>query len=83
MKALNETQRRAVVERILEAWEQLPNLRFGQLLVNSQGMGAEVLFNISDMDLATRVEQYAARRPEKADGEKRKKPPVGIPDAVA
>lgn len=61
MKAINETQRRGVLERIAQVWDRFPNLRLGQLLVNAQGVGAENLFYIEDMELATRAEQFALR----------------------
>lgn len=38
-RAVNSEQKRAVIERILSAWEKKPALRLGQLLVNASDLG--------------------------------------------
>lgn len=65
--------RRAVVERVLIAWEQAPHLRLGQVLVNAVGfaddsapydlnisdvMTLNLMWTMSDADLAAALERW-------------------------
>lgn len=56
-RAVTKEQKRAVVERILRAWEQMPEQRLGQLIVNSVGGGDP--FYAEDNVLVQFVEYYA------------------------
>ena len=64
-RAETPEQKRAVIERILAAWERAPEIRFGQLLVNannaSTSASAVALFYAEDEALAEAVERFAPR----------------------
>lgn len=58
-RAYESYEKRAIIERFLAAWEEFPDLRFGQLLINSAR--TDDLFYLEDYVLAAMVEDYAAR----------------------
>jgi hypothetical protein len=53
-RAISAKQKRDVMERILKVWEENPEMRLGQLLINS---GAS-LFYAEDFSLAETVEDF-------------------------
>lgn len=57
-RAYEPSEKRAIMERFLAAWVESPELRFGQLLVNSAL--ADDLFYLEDEALAAKVEDYVA-----------------------
>lgn len=57
-----KTQRRVkLLARLIYAWDQVPELRLGQLLMNS---GAHSLFYVEDENLVKRVEKFVERQHE-------------------
>jgi len=58
-RAVTAKMKRAVIERILVAWEQVPDQRLGQLIDNAHGQHEMDLFQVEDFDLAERVERFA------------------------
>jgi hypothetical protein len=61
-RANNATQKRDVMERLLKVWEAMPELRFGQLLLNVEHDG---LFTIEDFDLVEQAEILQHKRGKK------------------
>ena len=57
-RALTPKMKRAVVERLLLAWEQVPEQRLGQLIDNA--FGNRDMFHVEDFDFIEHVEQRAA-----------------------
>lgn len=61
-------QKRAIVERVLVAWQRVPFQRLGQLIDNAMrgpdGAQPCDLSDVEDDDLAELVEAFAARMPE-------------------
>jgi hypothetical protein len=60
-RAITPEQKREVMGRILTAWLRAPDLRLGQLIVNTQrppGPGPD-LFNVEDFELANDVRRFA------------------------
>lgn len=53
-RAISAKQKRDVMERILKVWEENPEMRLGQLLINS---GASI-FYAEDFSLAETVEDF-------------------------
>jgi len=67
-RAISAEQKRAVIERILAVWEKNPQLRLGQLLVNTMnGIDDEHttrrIFYVEDEELAQRLELLKAWQP--------------------
>lgn len=64
-RALTPHQKRAVLDRVLLAWERVPEQRLGQLLTNTFGApqndGAANLFYVEDEALAEGLERYVAK----------------------
>jgi hypothetical protein len=56
-RALTPEQKRAVIERILHAWEQAPALRLGQLVVNAADRAGRDVFYVEDEALADMCER--------------------------
>lgn len=58
-RALTPEQKRAIIERVLAAWEASPQLRLGQLIVNTLGRNPAhpvSLFFVEDEALAELME---------------------------
>lgn len=60
-RALTEHDKRIVVERLLYAWKQLPNLRLGQLIASANGASKPdtSIFFVEDLQLVQAVEALA------------------------
>lgn len=59
-RALTPEQKRAIIERVLVAWEAHPQQRLGQLIVNTLGRNPahhESLFFVEDEALAELLEK--------------------------
>jgi hypothetical protein len=56
-RAITDEQKRAVVERLLAAWQRRPELRLGQLLV--AGTPGYDVFYVEDADLVRSAERLA------------------------
>jgi hypothetical protein len=59
-RALTPEQKRAVMERILRAWEQVPELRLGQFLVGAADRAERDVFYVEDEALADMCEKQAS-----------------------
>lgn len=59
-RALTDEQKRAVMERLLAAWQKRPALRLGQMLEAANGIGN--LFYREDEDLVQDVERLVEER---------------------
>lgn len=58
-RAYSREERRVIVERILAAWQDAPNLRLGQLLVNATSSeSARDIFYVEDEKLVEFVEKF-------------------------
>lgn len=55
-RAATDPEKRAVAERILEAWRRVPSLRLGQFVTCAYGGD---VFHVEDEDLAERCEVFA------------------------
>jgi hypothetical protein len=55
-RAQTPEEKKAVIGRILRAWEANPSLRLGQLIANSVGPD---IYNTEDLDLASLLETYS------------------------
>ena len=56
--------KRRIVERVLEAWGQAPELRLGQLLVNAASVGTNAMpgvYYIEDLDLVNALDAFVTR----------------------
>lgn len=64
-RAMTPTQKREVLERVLLAWERVPEQRLGQLITNAFGApqndGAANLFYVEDVALAEGLERYVPK----------------------
>jgi hypothetical protein len=58
-RALTPAQKRALIERLLVAWQHAPYLRLGQLLE----LGIDDLQNVEDDELVAAAERAAAMIP--------------------
>lgn len=58
---MNE-KKKAFLEKVLQIWEQQPDLRFGQLLCNATSGIAQDLYFASDEELLKLVEDLPNRR---------------------
>jgi hypothetical protein len=59
-RALTPEQKRAIIERVLVAWEANPQLRLGQLIVNTLGRNPAhpvSLFFVEDEEIAELLEK--------------------------
>lgn len=57
--AHSKSERRAYMERLLEAWNQVPHLRLGQLLVNAGIMSDP--FYVDDLGFVEVIESYVVK----------------------
>jgi hypothetical protein len=60
--ATSPAERRAYIERVLAAWEALPELRLGQLVCNGAGPDAADPFYTRDGCLVRNIEYIAGLR---------------------
>jgi hypothetical protein len=60
-RAETDEQKKHVMDRLLDAWKKIPELRLGQLINNAIG-NEQNLFYYEDFDLVREAEQFAARQ---------------------
>jgi uncharacterized protein YihD (DUF1040 family) len=61
-RSLTPEQKRAVIERILHAWEQAPELRLGQFLVSAADQAGRDAFYVEDEAMADMCENEASAK---------------------
>jgi hypothetical protein len=64
-RAISSNDRRTVIDELLKAWEKVPELRFGQFIVNvmtSDYRKMDSFFSVEDMDLVDAAKEFLKKR---------------------